>query len=310
MRVITAATPCLIVVLLLGVRLCAQEKTPRLFDSYGVITGTSEAEMAQLDNFNIEIKKEPGSKIYIVGYNGDDDPPGKAHRYVHRAGNYLVEIHGIEPNRIALAEGGRREDFIVELWVVPPGASMPSLSPTIPEADDNGDNLLYDEYSLGYDSFGKYEDANARLGGFAAALKSEPESWGCIIVYAQSGDDRMGIEWDSSGTVKKIAQGQKNYLIKHHGFKPKMLTSVNGGYSEVRTVALWIMRPGARFDNGPFVYSHRLKSNRGGALTIDNRGTKGVCCKACVRATAQPGNGMRRKRKSAGLSSSKVRARR
>src|SRR5829696_5722856 len=104
MKVIKESTLCLIAVLALGVEVYAQEKTSRLFDSYGVVTG-SEAEMARLDNFDYEIKKEPASKIYIVGYNGNDDPPGKARRYVLRAKTYLVEIRGAEPNRIVTAEG-------------------------------------------------------------------------------------------------------------------------------------------------------------------------------------------------------------
>jgi hypothetical protein len=264
-----------------------QEQTnaqlPRLFDTYGVITSTSEAEMARLDNFDGEFKKDPTSKVYIIGYNGRDDPPGKARRYILRAKNYLVEVRGVERNRIVTIEGGRREDFIVELWIVPSGASAPLQTPSIPESSDLGDNLMFDEYSLGYDSFGKYEDADARLGRFAAALKREPAAWGCIIAYAQNGDDRIGVEWDSGGSAKKVAQLQKRYLVKMHRFAPLKVTAVDGGYSEVRTVELWIMRPRARFDKGPFVYSHRLKARPDGTLTTDNRDTLDVCCRACIK---------------------------
>src|SRR5215210_139369 len=114
MRVIKEDSSNVNIMLVLGsILLCgvsvfetyAQAQSPSLFDSYGVITGTSEAEMARLDNFDFELKKDPTSKTYIIGYSGRDDPPRQARRYVLRAKTYLVEIRGVEPNRIVTVEG-------------------------------------------------------------------------------------------------------------------------------------------------------------------------------------------------------------
>ncbi len=241
--------------------------------------------------------KEPDAQTYIIAYNGREDNPGKAGRHALRGKNYLVEAHGIDPKRIITVEGGRREDFIVELWIVPKGAAAPMPSSTLAEQNDLGDNLLYDSFGVGYDNFGKYEDANARLVGFAAALKKEPSSWGCVVVYAQNGDDNIGIEWDSPGTALEIAQGQKSYLVKEHGFAPLRVTAVDGGYSEGRTVEIWVMRPKARFDRGPFIYPHRLVARSNRTLTITNRDNLGTCCKACMRERANVRNGRSRKTK-------------
>jgi hypothetical protein len=87
--------------------------------------------------------------------------------------------------------------------------------------------------------------------------------------------------WDPSGTARKIAQAQRNYLIKKRGLAAKKLSAIDGGYSW-RSVELWVMRPGARFDNGPFVYSGRLRATRNGTLKA-SEGTEGICCRACVR---------------------------
>lgn len=284
---------------------------PRKVDSYNDKIRSGEAEQWHLEDFREKLLKEPSAKAYIIAYGGREDGPGKAQRYAMRAENYLVEARGVEPARIVAINGGRREEFIVELWLVPGGARPPQPEPTATVEDDRGDNQLFDKFSVDCENFGcGYEDEAAQLDGFAAALKKESGSWGCVIAYAQSGDDRVGVSWDLPGRALKIARSQKNYLLKKHNFAPSKITAVDGGYSG-RIVELWIMRPGARFDKGPFVYSDRLKAGRNNMLTITERASlTEVCCRACVRGRAQPNNGMQRTRKTARLSSSKGRARR
>jgi hypothetical protein len=288
----------------------AESLKPRKVDAYNDKIRSGEAEQWHLEDFRAELLKEPGAKAYIIAYGGLEDEPGKARRYTVRAKNYLVNARGIEPARINTIDGGRREEFIVELWLVPDGARPPQPEPTVTVQDDLRDNLLFDSFAVDCENFGcGYEDEAAQLDGFAAALKKEPNSWGCIIAYAQSGDDRVGMSWDSPGTALKVARGQKNYLLKQHGLAPTKITAVDGGYSG-RVVELWVMRPGARFDKGPFVYSDRLKAVRTNTLTIAERASTEICCRACVHGSPQPDKGMRRTRRSARFSSTKGRARR
>lgn len=260
----------------------AKGQLSRKVDSYNDKIQSGEAEQWHLEDFLKELAKEPNAKAFIIAYGGREDNPGKARRYATRARNYLVEARGIDPARIVTIDGGRREDFIVELWLVPNGSRPPEPTPTVTVEDDLGDNLLLDRFEVGCEGFScRYEDETAHLDGFAAALEKEPESWGCIVAYAQSGDDRDGMEWDAPGTARKIAQSQRNYLIKKRGFAPKKLTAVDGGYSW-RSVELWLMRPGARFDRGPFVYSGRLKASKNGTLKATDQRMRGICCKVCV----------------------------
>jgi hypothetical protein len=257
---------------------------PRKVDTYNDQIRGGEAERSQLLEFLEELAKEPTAKAYIIAYGGRKDKPGKALRYALRAKNYLVESRGVHPAQIVAIDGGRREDFVVELWIVPNGAKPPEPAPTITVKDDPGDNLLYDSFEVDCEGYWcAFENDAAHLDGFAAALKKEPGSWACIIAYAQSGDDRAGQEWDPPGRAKEIAESQKKYLIKRHGLAPSRLSAVDGGYS-ARIVELWIMRPGARFDYGPRVYSYRLKSNRNGTLTITQPDDPlEFCCTACTR---------------------------
>ena len=267
----------------------SNEKAPRLIDSYNDKIQSSEAEQAHLDSIAVALQEEPKSKLFIVAYGGREDAPGKALRFVLRAKNYLSKIRGVDPKRIETADGGRREDFIVEVWLVPEGASFPKLTPNVTVEDDLGDNLLYDEFNVGYENFGNmFGGVESKFAGFAAALEKEPNSWGCIVAYANTGDDRVGIEWDAPGTALKIAQGHKNYLVKNYKVAASKLTAVDGGYSG-RVVQLWVIRPNARFDKGPFIYPSRLKSNRTGVLTVNNNQDPLVtCCKACIRGKTSP----------------------
>jgi len=255
----------------------------RLVDSYNDKIHGSEAEQWRLEDFMKLLVAEPHSKAYIIAYAGREDHPGKSRRYALRAKNYLVESRGIAAERIVTIDGGRREEFVVELWLVPDTAEPPKTKATITVPDDLGDNLLYDDFDLGYDNFGsRTQDAVARLDGYATALKNERNAWGCIVAYAESGDDRMGMEWDPPGTALKIARAQKQYLVAKYHISKSRLSVVDGGYGG-RVVELWIMRPNARFDNGPFLYSNRLRANRNGTLTISKPDPKGMCCKACAR---------------------------
>ena len=56
---------------------------------------------------------------------------GEAQRRCRRAVSYVIRRRGIEASRIVTVDGGYREDLTVELWVLPPGATPPTASPTV-----------------------------------------------------------------------------------------------------------------------------------------------------------------------------------
>lgn len=126
-----------------------QQATPRLFDRYQRIC--AEDEQARLDHFQIEFRKElPGARAFIVSYGGRcysdcmvDYPrhrpqfPRKKFEqaWKSRIKNYLVEVRGMDPAQVVLIEGGHRESWEAELWIVPRGAPGPPLSPTVKPED-------------------------------------------------------------------------------------------------------------------------------------------------------------------------------
>jgi hypothetical protein len=259
-----------------------------LVDSYDDNIPSSEAEMWRLEDFRGKLLKQPDAKAYIIAYVGREDPPGKANRYALRAKRWLVEWRGVDPARIVALDGGRRNEFIVELWIAPHDAPAPVPKPEVDVQTDRTDNLLYDEFDIGYDNFAiRAENEAVRLDGFAAALKKEPQSWACVIAYAQVGDDHVGVEWGVPGEALRLAREQKRYLTRQ-GLSRNRVTVIDGGYASP-LVELWIMRPGARFEKGPLVFPNRLRATGPRQLEIDSRPFKiEECCRVCVRQSKKP----------------------
>jgi hypothetical protein len=224
----------------------ASDQSARMVDEYGDLIQDDEG--ARLDAFENELKKESNSKGYIIAYGGSDDSPGKARRYALRARAYLIQARAIAASRIAAVDGGRREALTVELWIVPAGARAPVPTPTITGGQRTSHEAhKYDGYSYGYgESWNRYEDLSIRLDGFATALQIDPGARGYIIAYAQNGDDRIGIECDPAGKARKIARTEKMYLIQKWHFDPTRIVALDGGYSPIRTVELWIIPTSAR----------------------------------------------------------------
>jgi hypothetical protein len=110
----------------------------RQFDEFGDIN--CESEMARLDNFAIQLQNEPNAKGVVVFYGGRRfrgrfPKQGEAAARASRMKPYLVERRGIPSERVVVIDGGYKEEFQVELWVIPAEATTPSPNPTIPAKD-------------------------------------------------------------------------------------------------------------------------------------------------------------------------------
>jgi hypothetical protein len=105
------------------------------FDEFGDIK--CEDEMARLDNFAVQLQHEPSARGVIIFYGGRRfrgrlPRRGEAAARAARIKPYLVQRRGIPTDQVMVIDGGFGEEFKVELWVVPPGATMPTPGPTIP----------------------------------------------------------------------------------------------------------------------------------------------------------------------------------
>src|ERR1051326_3058142 len=107
----------------------------RPFDEFGDVK--CEDEMARLDNFAVQLQNEPQAKGVIIFYGGRIfrgklPRRGDAEARAARLKPYLVRRRGIPANQVILINGGYAEEWRAILWLVPPGASLPSTYSTVP----------------------------------------------------------------------------------------------------------------------------------------------------------------------------------
>ena len=114
----------------------------RKFDEFGDLG--CEDEKARLDNFANELQNNPEARGYIVFYGGkrQRDPTrhnsrlalprrGEAEARAARLKPYLSDSRGLDANRIVIVNGGYRDQWAAELWIVPQGANPPTLTPAV-----------------------------------------------------------------------------------------------------------------------------------------------------------------------------------
>lgn len=220
---------------------------PTKLDDFGYLN--HENCSARLDNIATALGNEPTSQGYFIFYNGGKSPPGAALRYVKRLQNYLVRLRGIDPSRMVLLPGGRREEMMVEFWISPPGSSAPSPNPTVSVEPLRSRSYLYDSYSYdcdllfrpktkapdyidecGYAGAG-YEDQSARLDGFIKAIGQTPGASAHLRVYFLAGDSRR--------RVQNFIRQEKAYLLREGGMRASSI-AVTSRTNPRRSVQLWV----------------------------------------------------------------------
>lgn len=114
-------------------------------------TGRENCEEAklQIDKFALELQKLPKATAYILYYGGRgksfyDSKTGKEEiilpqrneakaKIIGFINDYLVETR--IGRKIKLIDGGYRENYTVQFWIVPEGAELPKPTPTIKSED-------------------------------------------------------------------------------------------------------------------------------------------------------------------------------
>ena len=143
MRTLKIVTACLCVAVLLPLCLVeaqqsqSRSKAARKLDEYGYGSGSgmrvgNDCDVdAHLDNFAYLLKKESGSRGYMIFYRGKRKPPKYFAYDPEWQHSQLMIEWKFEEGRVVLVDGGYREEAVMELWIVPEGAETPKPSPTI-----------------------------------------------------------------------------------------------------------------------------------------------------------------------------------
>jgi hypothetical protein len=87
--------------------------------------------LARLDNFFVGLQAQPQSKGYLIVYGGRDNIPTPMFG-TKRIQNHIA-FRRFPLNRITVINGGYREVFTVEMWILPPNSELPVSTPTVSE---------------------------------------------------------------------------------------------------------------------------------------------------------------------------------
>ena len=104
------------------------------FAEYGDVS--CEQEQTHLDSFKQQLDNQPGARGYIIFYGGrlyDRRLPRRDESEARsiRIRSYAPFREWIESERVVIVNGGFRESWNVELWIVPAGSMGPQMTPTI-----------------------------------------------------------------------------------------------------------------------------------------------------------------------------------
>ena len=103
------------------------------YDSYGKLP-FEDAE-GRLDNFLLQLQNmNEGRSHYrgfIIVYAGRAAHPAEASTIAECSRNYLVSVRNAAPDSVIATDGGYRDQFTVELYIMPNDAYPPLLMPTV-----------------------------------------------------------------------------------------------------------------------------------------------------------------------------------
>jgi len=100
------------------------------FDQY--FTSMWDRSQARLDNFAVSLQEKSDFKGHVITYAGKRACRGEASAYANRIKNYLVNERGIGAKRLKVIDGGYREEFTTDLFLIPSAWPAPVASPTLP----------------------------------------------------------------------------------------------------------------------------------------------------------------------------------
>lgn len=216
---------------------------PVKLDEYGDLSTDDEA--ARLDFLAEKLFNQPKLRGYIVAY---DEPQmeqrGSYLRRIYGVGRYLTEGRGIEANRVVVVDGGYKEKFTTELWLVPEGVNPPTPVPSMsqPVVNTSGAYKFDVECLDCSPAVNLYRDGldEEGLKFYAEALRKQPDSRGLIIIRPNR---NISVRY-----ALKEARRAKRLLVKNLGIDANRIIIKSGRSRNdgIAVAEMWIVPNGAK----------------------------------------------------------------
>jgi hypothetical protein len=218
------------------------EAGPLKLDEYGDLPTDDEA--ARLDLFADKLFKQRRLSGRIIAYCESQMERGLYLRRIHGIAKYLTYARGIEANRVAVIDGGYREQFVTELWLIPEGSNPPVPVPKSPQPSVSISSAYkFDEECLdcatAVDLYLYGLDEGLQF--YAEALRRYPAARGLLIVRP-----------DHDVSIRRAlneAHKAKGLLIKNYGIDADrvIVRSARSRKDGTAVVEMWVVPSGATF---------------------------------------------------------------
>lgn len=244
----TLLVTSLITLLLLCAGTSGQNVTkPVLVDEFGELC--SDDLRSRIDHFFMTISNSPNSIGYVVGH-AQASLPGRYEKFVKLFKHHII-FRNFYRDRVEVARSSDREDFRIQFWIIPPGASGSGIAPpyirsavlvpTLFDASaigpiDNG------EVQFGGDLGGEPCDFGLQLGHFAKELSQQPNLEGHLVVTS----DRR----HSERFVRRVLHLTQKELTKTHGIRGGRIKFSYAGRSKESEMQLWMVPKGTTRPRG------------------------------------------------------------
>jgi hypothetical protein len=157
--------------------------------------------------------------------------------------NNLPDFMGDYSHPVSVENGGHRDKFTIEMWIVPKGASLPIPRRSTGQPDPAAPlPYMFDEAEA---SIMDYKNKSSLQFGLACTLsfpdwaefhrvvRDKPEQRGHIIIY-------VGYD-DPVGQAHRIERFLRAFLKKYYGKGFKELTMAYGGKREWSQIEIWLV---------------------------------------------------------------------
>ncbi len=151
----------------------------------------------------------------------------------------VVNRRGVNPNRVAVIEGGNREGIITELWLAPDDASPPR--PTSEMRVNTESAFKFDEVSMGVGCEPEFTldlyELNDGLRFYTNVLRENPNSQAWIIIYPNR-RDRLS-------RAARIASRTRDLMVRDFVIRSNRIkTRVRNRRQPCMKVEIWIAPAG------------------------------------------------------------------
>jgi hypothetical protein len=186
-------------------------------------------EMAYLDLLAEALRKKQDLRGYVIAYSKPGLPPGDLLMRLYGYRDYLVNMRGVEPERINVIAGGTKDRLYTELWVVSEAADGPKADSEmrVPKSPLRFDVVYPDCPPEMTVHLFELKDS---LKFYAQALEENRDARARIIVYSGK---RLN--------ARRMAKEVKVLLQKGGINEARIVTTASVRHRRCSEIELWLM---------------------------------------------------------------------